>query len=100
MNIVLIVSTAIRKHTMRASGRPRTWIYRITPQTNAESKSTRFFVSNSNKNGVGRGGSRALSISKFIQCHRCTNECTRIWSIGVTMLRADEKPTPVTLSPP
>ena len=73
MNIVLTVSTAIRNHTMRASGRPRTSIYRISPQTDAESKSTTFFVSNNNKKN-GAEGSKALSNAKIIQCWRCMNE--------------------------
>ena len=55
MNIILIASTVITNHTMRASGRPRTWIYRISPQTDAESQSTTFLVSNKKKNGAGQG---------------------------------------------
>jgi hypothetical protein len=64
MNIVLTISTPIRNHTMRALGRPRTWIYKITPQTDAESKSTTFFVSN-NKNGAGRGVQRRFQLLRL-----------------------------------
>jgi len=65
MNIVLIVSTAIRNHTMRASRRPWTWIYRFTPQTDAESKSTTFFVSNKKKNGAGWGVQRRFLLLRL-----------------------------------